>query len=221
MFKLNTSQSKSIINIELTTNEFIYVFYFFRKIKFLEAINEQLKKNNITITTKCQTKEGEATNLRNEVRAIKQQNHQQKMQKITENEHLKNSWVQEKKDYQKAMESLRAELEMAKMEATTSKLNTSKTVVNKPYVKVSSLEKLDVTNFESRNILKLREIEIDPRIFDIKIEEFKESFSISLKDRIMYNLLFKLQTDLAKMQIEYKELGLLNDDVVNEVSFNI
>ena len=185
----------------------------------LEAVNGQLKKNNFELTNKYQTKEGEATNLRNEVRAIKQHYDQQKLLKIQENEHLKNSWVQEKRDFQKMGNTLKAELEMAKMDAITSRLNSTTAVVRRPVKKIITTKKLDISVGGSKNkLFESSGMAMDSRIFDNLVDEFHDTFSLSLKDRLKYNYLLKLQTTLAKMQVDYSEFGCFKDEMIDDVS---
>ena len=168
------------------------------------------------ITTKCQTKEGESTHLRNELRAIKQANDQQKMLKIKENEHLKNSWVQEKQDFQQQVQSLQIQLEMAVNDATTSKQNPNTVDMNILQNIDNDPEEMEVPDnivFELKN-----ELEIDPRIYENKIE--RGIYDISNSDKVLFDLLLKLQTKLAQLQGDYVFLGCVRNEFVDEVSWN-
>ncbi|XP_062548587.1 ATR-interacting protein mus304 isoform X2 [Armigeres subalbatus] len=170
---------------------------------------EQLKKDYNEVTERLQIRDGEVSILRYEMKNIKDQNKQLRMEKMKETETLKKDWVEKMKDLEKVIVVQKSELEFKTMEIINLKTKRMSNSFKHGSTKEKPVTEKDFRT-HTRRVQLFRQsstdnYQINPSIFDLSAETVskfntKNQLSIlSREDIVLSQLLGSLQSYLSRM----------------------
>ncbi|XP_055640060.1 ATR-interacting protein mus304 isoform X2 [Toxorhynchites rutilus septentrionalis] len=187
---------------------------------------EKLQTDYSEVLERIQIRDGEVSMLRYELKNVKNQNEQLRLEKMKENETMKKEWVEKMKDLEKVIMAQKADLEFKTMEMMnlkTKRLNNSFRVDNGEGVSIEKPVTEQDFKIHSHCLQRLpnsscTQYEIDSKIFELSAESISKFninsriFSFSKGDAALSQHLGHLQACLS--QLVYLKGALPVDTVV-------
>ncbi|XP_065083749.1 ATR-interacting protein mus304 [Ochlerotatus camptorhynchus] len=181
----------------------------------LEKANKErelLKKDYNEVTDRIQIRDGEVSMLRYELKNVKSQNDQLRLEKMKETETIKKEWVEKMKDLEKVIVAQKSELEFKNMEMMnlkTKRLSNSFRVDKDGPSKEKTMTEKDF-KIHNRQIQlfqrsTLEDFQIDPKIFDLSAESISKFnttnrlSNFSKGDAVLSQHLGRLQSYLSQL----------------------
>lgn len=194
--------------------------WYSRKIRALNQQTEKLRKITADTTERLQTKEGEISSLRLELKTFKLHNEKLKLDKMKENENIKTQWTVEKRNLEEEIKRLKTENDFKNIEILK---------LRQPAVahKNKSDNRSEVMSLLKPHIFKVNYVECKPtpsmKIDKAIFEHSSENWEMSTKRnfcRLEKQLLIhlnSLQCKLSQIHLSFRTIGKISDEDIHEI----
>ncbi|XP_055588818.1 ATR-interacting protein mus304-like [Uranotaenia lowii] len=181
---------------------------------------EQLQKDYNEVLERIQCRDGEASMLRYELKNVKSQNDQLRLEKMKESETMKKEWIEKVKDLEKVIVAQKSELEFKTVEMMNLKTRRMSHSFRSTAPAEKPVTDEDFKIYHRQLVVPRKEVEptldIDVRIFDLSAESISKFntnsriSNFSKGDAILSQHLGRLQSSLSQLVYFRKSLPELS-----------